>query len=83
MFQGAWAIKAPGAFKRIPLKFAAFAAYKKREAWWMGVASSIVGLISACLLATTRQSMVTDAFASSLRWQGLPSAVVLIGLLFI
>ena len=53
----------------------------------MGVASSIVGLISACLLATMRQSatmrQVTDAFASGLRWQGVPSAVVLIGLLFV
>ena len=83
MFQGAWAIKAPGAFRRIPTKYAAFAAHKKREAYGIGVAALIFGTLGACVIAMLRAISLADALAACLRWQGVSSSLALGALFFL
>lgn len=82
MFKGAWAIKQPGKFKRIPATYSAFASYKKREAYMIGVGALMFGTAGACLVALLRQIPLSNALLACARWQGVSTAVALGALLF-
>ena len=81
MFQGAWAIKKPGAFSKIPAKYQAFASYKLREHWAIGGVSLVFGVLSACLVAASRNIAITEALVACSRIQGPTTLVALAFLL--
>ena len=83
MFKGAWAIKAPGVFKRIPSKYTSFATYKKREAYGIGVAALLFGTLTTCAVAALRRIALSAALIACLRWQGTATAAALAALLFV
>lgn len=83
MFKGAWAIQAPGVFKRIPTKYASFAKYKKQEAYLIGVGAFLFGMFATCLVAHFHQADVQGAFFSCLLWQGGSTALSLLGSFFV
>ena len=73
----------PGVFNRIPRKFAEFAAYKKREAYLIGVFALLFGTVSTCAIAMARHLELSDALAACLRWQGTATTLALIALFFV
>ena len=81
MFQGAWAIKAPGTFNKIPAKYKAFAAYKLAEHWAIGGVSLVFGIASACLVAASRNIAIADALVACSRIQGPTTLIALAFLL--
>ena len=81
MFQGAWAIKAPGTFNKIPAKYKAFAAYKLAEHWAIGGVSLVFGVLSACIVAASRNIAISEALVACSRIQGPTTLIALAFLL--
>ena len=64
-------------FKRIPTKYADFAARKKREACYIGVAALLFGTLSTCVIAITRGLRLNEALLACARWQGMSTVLAL------
>ena len=68
-------------FKRIPARYQAFASYKRREAYGIGVAALVFGTLATCAVALLRRIALGEALLACLRWQGGATTLALAALL--